>query len=85
MADRKEIEKSLEYARGYHEALVNTWEEIMKMATKGYSSHEIQIVAKTKSVEAIRKLEHKIAELEELLNQEPIIDTDEAPVGLVEE
>ena len=86
MADKKEIEKSLEYARGYRDALVNTWEEILKMATKGYSSHEIQIVAKTKSVDAINKIELKIKKLEEELAQDDIIDTDELPLtGIAEE
>ena len=87
MANKSEIEKSLEYARGYREALVNTWEEILKMATKGYSSHEVQIVAKTKSVDAIRKIELKISELEEMLAQDDIIDVDEGKpiIGLTEE
>ena len=87
MVDKKEIEKSLEYARGYHVALVNTWEEVLKMATKGYSSHEVQIVAKTKSVDAIRKIEQKITELEEALAQDDIIEIDDGKpvIGLTEE
>ena len=94
MADKEEIEKSLEYARGYHSALVDTWEGVLKMATKGYSSQEMQIIVKTKSLDAKRMIESKIkaleqdlAELEENLAQDDIIDVDEGKpiIGLTEE
>jgi len=86
MADKDEIQKNLEYARGYRDALVDTWEEVLKMATKGYSSHEVQIVAKTKANDAKRKIELKIAELEADLAQDDIIDTDEMEpvIGITE-
>ncbi len=94
MADKEEIEKSLEYARGYREALVDTWEEVLKMATKGYSSQEMQIIVKTKSSDLkhniefkIKSLEENLARLEEDLAQDDIIDIDEGkPItGLTEE
>ncbi|MCK5024530.1 MAG: DUF835 domain-containing protein [Thermoplasmata archaeon] len=93
MTDKKEIEKSLEYSRGYREALVNTWEEVLKMATKGYSSQEMQIIVKTKSHDAKHKIELKIEGLEtklvELvadLAQDDIIDVDDGKplIGLTE-
>lgn len=87
MDDIKEIEKSLEYARGYREALVNTWEEVLKMATKGYSSQEMQIIVKTKTTEAkhnielkIEGLEAKLAQMEEDLAQEDIIEIEDVPL-----
>ncbi len=94
MADKEEIEKSLEYARGYRNALVDAWEEVLKMATKGYSSQEMQIIVKTKSTDAKHKIEQKIkgleenlAEIEEDLAQDDIIDIDEGKpiIGLTEE
>lgn len=77
MSDKKEVQKNLEYARGYRDALVDTWEDVLKMATKGYSSHELQILAKTKSSDARRKIQQKIEELEADLAQGDIIDIDE--------
>jgi hypothetical protein len=77
MTEKEDIRKNLEYARGYRDALVDTWEEVLKMATKGYSPQEIQIIAKTKSNDAKRKIELKISELEADLAQDDIIDTDE--------
>ena len=94
MADRDEIEKSLEYARGYREALVDAWEEVLKMSTKGYSSQEMQIIVKTKSLDAKHKIELKIkglednlAQMEKDLAQDDIIDIDEvkAITGIAEE
>ena len=94
MADKEEIEKSLEYARGYHDALVDAWEEVLKMATKGYSSQEMQIIVKTKSLDAKHKIELKIkgleddlTRLEDDLAQDDIIDIDEGKpiIGLAEE
>ena len=94
MVDKQEIEKSLEYARGYREALVDTWEEVLKMATKGYSPQEMQIIVKTKSSDLKYKIEQKIkgleddlAQLEKDLAQDDIIDVDEGKpiIGLAEE
>ena len=79
MADKKDIEKNLNYARGYRDALVDTWDDVLKMATKGYSPQEIQIVAKTKSNDAKRKIELKIAELEADFAQDDIIEIDDTP------
>ena len=93
MADIEEIEKSLEYARGYREALVDTWEEVLKMATKGYSSQEMQIIVKTKSSDLkhkielkIKSLEENLAQLEDDLAQDDIIDIDEGKpmIGITE-
>ena len=77
MADKEETQKALHYAKGYHDALVDTWAAILKMATKGYSPQEIQIVAKTKSNDAIREWEFKISQLEADLVQDDIIDRTE--------
>ena len=77
MASKKEIEKNLEYAKGYRDALVDTWELVIKLATKGYSSRELQIMSKSQGMEAREQIEAKITQLEAELAQGEIIDADE--------
>lgn len=60
----KSKEMSLEYAKGYKDALHDTWEEIMKMTIKGYTSQELQIVAKSKAYSSQKKIEQVVAEIE---------------------
>ena len=67
----------MEYARGYRDALVDTWENIIKMVTKGYSSRELQIMSKTIASDARHQIETKISELEADFAQDEIIDLDE--------
>ena len=67
MSDFKGKEKKetpLEYAKGYRDAVVDTWEETMKMASKGYTAHEMQIMVKSQAYAAKRKIEDTIDELE---------------------
>jgi len=77
MTSKQEIEKKLEYARGYRNALVDTWESVIKLATKGYSSRELQIMSKTQYLEARTQLDAKIATLEADFAQDDILDTDD--------
>ncbi len=79
MADKEEMKKNLEYTRGYRDALVDTWEEVRKMATKGYSPQELQIIAKTKSHDTIHKIEDEIVRLEADLGQDDIIEIEDIP------
>jgi len=60
----KSKDMALEYAKGYRDALHDTWEEIMKMAVKGYTSQELQIVAKSKMYSSQKKIEQVLAEIE---------------------
>lgn len=77
MDSKKKTEKNLEYARGYRDALVDTWETVIKLATKGFSSRELQIMSKSNAMEAIEQIDVKIAQLEAELAQNEIIDTDD--------
>lgn len=77
MPSKKEIEKKLEYSRGYRDALVDTWESVIKLATKGYSSRELQIMSKSQAMEAKSQIDAKIADLEADFEQDDIIDADE--------
>ena len=77
MASKKELEKKLDYAKGYRDALIDTWESVMKLATKGLSSREMQIMSKTQAHDARQLIEAKIAELEADFEQDDIIDADD--------
>lgn len=74
---KREIEKKLEYAKGYRDALVDTWELVIKLATKGYSSRELQIMSRSQAIETRGTIEEKIKELEADLAQGDIIDADD--------
>jgi hypothetical protein len=76
MASKKETEKKLDYARGYRDALVDTWETVIKLATKGFSSRELQIMSKSNAMEAREQIDAKIAQLEAELTQNDAIDAD---------
>jgi len=78
----KDKEMSLEYARGYRDALEDTWEEVLKMATKGYTSQELQIMVKSKAYASKKKIDQMVTELEDALSKEDIIDA-EADIQLV--
>jgi hypothetical protein len=77
MDSKNEIEKKLEHARGYRDALVDTWELVIKLATKGYSSRELQIMSKSHGMEAREQIGAKIAKLEADLAQFDKIDTED--------
>jgi hypothetical protein len=85
MASKKEIEKKLEYARGYRDALVDTWENVVKLATKGYSSRELQIVSKTHALETRQSIEARIAELEADFAQDEIIEAEDIKTAMAAE
>ncbi len=76
MAEDEEKKKSLEYTRGYRDALEDVWEDVLKMATKGYSSQELQIVSKSKAYSSKKKIDEEIAVLEAEVKQPDIIDAD---------
>ena len=77
MASKKDTEKKLDYARGYKDALVDTWENVIKLATRGYSSRELQIMSKTQALEAKQQIEARIAELEADFAQDDIIEAED--------
>jgi len=44
------------YTRGYEEGLEEAWDDLIGLTTKGYTSREIQVLAKTKRSEISRKV-----------------------------
>lgn len=76
-------EMSLDYARGYRDALEDTWVEVLKMATKGYTTHEMQIMVKSKAYGSKKKIEEKITELETAASSMDIIDADDPSIQIV--
>ncbi len=52
------------YIKGFQEGLQEAWDEIIKLSTKGYTSRELQIMAKTKRSMVFQRVQQKIAELE---------------------
>ncbi|UCE91021.1 MAG: DUF835 domain-containing protein [Methanobacteriota archaeon] len=57
------------FLRGFREGLQDAWDEIIKLSTKGYTSRELQIMAKTKKSMLAQKVNAKAAEIERLLGK----------------
>lgn len=74
---------AMEYAKGYRDALEDVWVDVRKMATKGYTSHEMQIMVKSKEYASKKKIEEVIAELEMKAQAENIIDAEEPEISVV--
>ena len=61
MGDETEFSKG--YIKGYREGLQDAWEELSKLAAKGYSPTELQIMMKSSRAALGQKVEEKIAEI----------------------
>lgn len=57
------------YVKGYQEGLQDAWDEIVKLCTKGYTSREMQIMAKTKRSMLYQQVQQKVDELERALGR----------------
>jgi hypothetical protein len=57
------------FLRGFQEGLQDAWSEIIKLSTKGYTSRELQIMAKTKKSMLSRQVAAKAEELERMLGK----------------
>jgi hypothetical protein len=57
------------YIKGFQDGLQEAWDEIIKLSTKGYTSRELQIMAKTKRAMLFQKVQQKVAELEHALGR----------------
>lgn len=57
------------FLRGFREGLQDAWDEIIKLSTKGYTSRELQIMAKTKKSMLAEKVNAKAAEIERLIGK----------------
>ena len=66
------------FIKGFEEGLKDAWEEIIKLSMKGYTSRELQIMAKTKKSMLFQKVQQKAGELEKALGKK-IFTQDAAP------
>ena len=57
------------FLRGFQEGLQDAWEEIIKLSTKGYTSRELQIMAKSKRSMLSQRVKEKADELERMLGK----------------
>lgn len=57
------------FLRGFREGLQDAWDEIIKLSMKGYTSRELQIMAKTKRSMISRRVGEKTEELERMLGK----------------
>ncbi|MDQ1371818.1 MAG: hypothetical protein QG582_733 [Candidatus Thermoplasmatota archaeon] len=55
------------FIKGFEEGLKGAWEEIIKLSTKGYTSRELQIMAKSKKSMLFQTVQQKAEELERAL------------------
>ena len=68
MSQEEEFAKG--FLRGFQEGLQDAWDEIIKLSTKGYTSRELQIMAKTKKSMLHQKVSAKAVEIERMLGKE---------------
>ena len=57
------------FIKGFEEGLKDAWEEIIKLSTKGYTSRELQIMAKTKKSMLFQVVQQKAEELERVMGK----------------
>ncbi len=67
------------FVKGYQEGLQDAWEEIIKLCTKGYTSRELQIMAKTKRSMLYQQVQQKVDELERALGHKLTVQEVQAP------
>lgn len=70
-------EAARSYIKGFQEGLQEAWDEIIKLSTKGYTSRELQIMAKTKKSMLYQRVQQKVDEIERVLGRK--ISVREAP------
>ncbi len=73
------------FIKGYQEGLQFAWDEIIKLCTKGYTSRELQIMAKTKRSMLYQQVQVKVDELERALGRKlsgPEPQAAQAPVQI---
>ena len=65
----QEDDSARSFIKGFQEGLQEAWDEIIKLSTKGYTSRELQIMAKTKRTMVYQRVQQKIDELERALGR----------------
>jgi hypothetical protein len=75
----QEEESAKGFIKGYQEGLQEAWEDIIKLCTKGYTSRELQIMAKTKRSMLYQQVQQKVDELERALGHKLSVQDSQAP------
>ena len=75
----QEDDSARSYIKGFQEGLQEAWEEIIKLSTKGYTSRELQIMAKTKKSMLYQRVQQKVDELERMLGRKISADQPATP------
>src|SRR4030042_5987771 len=65
----QEEDSARAFIKGYQEGLQEAWEEIIKLSTKGYTTRELQIMAKTKKSMVFQRVQQKVDEIERALGK----------------
>lgn len=73
----QEDDSARSYIKGFQEGLQEAWDEIIKLSTKGYTSRELQIMAKTKKSMLYQRVQQKVDEIERMIGRK--ISTGTAP------
>ncbi len=68
------------FIKGFQEGLQDAWDEILKLTTKGYTSRELQIMAKTKKTMLYQRVQQKADELEKATGRRVVLG-DAAPAA----
>lgn len=71
----QEEDSARSYIKGFQEGLQEAWDEIIKLSTKGYTSRELQIMAKTKKSMVFQRVQQKVDELERALGKKLSLET----------
>lgn len=68
------------YIKGFQEGMQEAWEEMIRLCTKGYTSRELQIMAKTKKSMIYQRVQQKVEELERALGRKLFVqESSQAP------
>src|SRR5512137_367068 len=71
----QEDDSARAFIKGFQEGLQEAWDEIIKLTTKGYTSRELQIMAKTKRSMLFQRVQQKVDELERALGKKLSLET----------
>jgi len=61
------------FMKGFQDGLQDAWEEILKLTTKGYTSRELQIMAKTKKSMLYQRVQQRADELEKATGRRVVL------------
>lgn len=65
----QEDDSARAFIKGFQEGLQEAWDEIIKLTTKGYTSRELQIMAKTKRSMLFQRVQQRVDEFERALGR----------------